>query len=161
MGFNRWQVWSLGPMQVVPCYGIPEQSGRAFAWAMFVAQRQSARCYQEVVRLNLFRSCAFLYSLSFSIAQLCLLTGRSRKYNTTDSTRRCLDAQAIQVKCADGRKLKDWAWGCRFEETNQCRCGWLRKCCRAFSALFYSCHAWLPCFTRTHMTFSWSSQYWF
>ena len=96
-------------MQGVPCYGFPQQSGRAFGWAMFVAQRQSARCYQEVVRLNLFRSCAFLYSLSFSIAQLCLLTGRSRKYNTTDSTKICLDAQETQVKCAVVRKLKDRA----------------------------------------------------
>ena len=29
IGFSRWQIWTLGPLQGVPCFGIPEQPVRA------------------------------------------------------------------------------------------------------------------------------------
>ena len=41
IGFKSWQVWTLGPMQGRPCFGIPESTQAepiAFAQCRFVAQ---------------------------------------------------------------------------------------------------------------------------
>ena len=47
-GFNRCQVWTLGPMQGgVPCFGIPKQLGRA----MYMSLVQLSNITQSILDL--------------------------------------------------------------------------------------------------------------
>ena len=41
IGFYRWQFWTLGTIQGVPCFGIPGQSGRAVC----ICQDCLSACY--------------------------------------------------------------------------------------------------------------------